>query len=207
MYNQHTTITTTHKHPSTLTCVSKLHTPNSSFYSMTIHKEPNWWESTSPTLHKYMHIPLPTHRCSLHGRCRCTLPLCGRTPPHSGRGWSNTGWSPSRSNHPWIQLGSGSAGLRWGGWAETRWRARRWKGRSCWSAARRCTSCSSGTAHAGKRCRRTGEPGVTEGGWALVVTVTNVVAVTWKQWLTVEGVDGVPKASAALVFTAQHTFP
>lgn len=126
----------------------------------------NWWNVPSPHLrHSSTNTcslpPLSTHQCSLHGRYRCTLLLCGRTPLRSGRDWSNTGWSPSRSNHPWSPPGSGSVGPRWDGWAGTRWRARRWRGRSCWSAALRCTSCSSGTAHADTRCRRTGEPGVT----------------------------------------------
>lgn len=102
------------------------------------------------------------HQCSLHGKYRCTLPLCRRTRLRSGRGWSNTGWSPSRSNHPWSRLGSGSVGLRWGGWGGTRWRTRRWRGQSCWSVALRCTSCSSCTAHADTHCRRMGEPDVME---------------------------------------------
>lgn len=102
---------------------------------------------------------LATHRCSLRGRYRCTLPLCGHTPLRSDRGWSSTGWSLSHSNHPWIPLGSGSVVLRWGGWAGTRWRVRRWRGQSCWNAALRCTSCSSGKAPASTRCHQTGGPG------------------------------------------------
>lgn len=104
----------------------------------------------------------PTHLCSPLGRCKCSRPLCGRTPLHSGKGWSSTGWSRSRSSRQWSPRGSDSADPRWGGWAGTRWRARRWRGRSCWSAGPRCTSCSSGTAHGDTRCRQMGEPEVME---------------------------------------------
>lgn len=111
---------------------------------------------SSPRTHTHTH----THQCSLHGRYRCSPPLCGHTPLRSGRGWSSTGWSPSHSNLPWSPRGSGSAGRRWGGWVGTGWRAMRWRGRSCWSAAQRCTSCSSGRVHADTRCRQTEGPGV-----------------------------------------------
>lgn len=107
------------------------------------------------------HTSLSTHLCSLHGRYRWTPPLCGRTRHHSDRGWSSTGWSLSRSNRPWSQPGSGSEGPRWGGWDGTRWRARKWRGRSCWSAAPRRTSCSSCTALGDTRCHRMGEPAET----------------------------------------------
>lgn len=101
-----------------------------------------------------------THQSSLHGRCRCSLPLCGRTPLRSGRGWSSTSWSPSHSNPPWSPLGIGSAGPRWDGLVGTRWRVRRWRGQSCWSEAPKCTSCSSGKAPANTRCHQMAEPGL-----------------------------------------------
>lgn len=101
---------------------------------------------------------LSTHRWSPLGRYRCTLPLCGHIPLRLGRGWSNTGWSPSHSNHPWNPLDSDSEGPRSGGWAGTTWKVRRWMEQSCWSAALRCTSCSSDMAPANTHCHRMGEP-------------------------------------------------
>lgn len=100
----------------------------------------------------------PTHRCSLHGRCRCSLLLCGHTLLHSGRGWSSTGWSPSRSNRPWSPPGTGTASRQWDGSGGTRWKATRWRAQNYWSAELRCTSCSSGRALANTRCHRMGEP-------------------------------------------------